>query len=110
MAARLEEAVALLCASTPLHIPAQVDLEPEFRKHGGFDAAAAVGLFAVGRIDDLDVVGLVPSHHLVAADAVEDRVHDRPLRSSLAPPTLGFFLRQLYHLGNAKVAMKPAVH
>ena len=32
-------------------------------EHGGFDAAGAVGLFGVRRIDHLDVVRLVPRHN-----------------------------------------------
>ena len=40
------------------------------------------------------MVGLVFRHELVAVHAVEDRVHDRPLRRRKAPSALGFLVRQ----------------
>ena len=51
------------------HITAEMRFEAEFGEGGGFDASGAVGLFFVGAIDDLDVVGFVAGHHLVASDA-----------------------------------------
>ena len=77
-------------------IAAQVHFEAQLGQHGGFDAAGAVGLLGVGRIDDLDVVRLVARHHLVARDAVEHGVHDGPLRGGLAPAAFGLLLRQLH--------------
>ena len=37
----------------------------------------------------MDVVGLVPGHHLVAGDAVGDSVHNGPLRGGRAPAAFG---------------------
>src|SRR5690242_11765130 len=59
-------------------------------------------LGAVG-IRDLDVIGFVAGHHLVARDAVGDGVHDRPLRGGCIPAALRFGHRKLYHAGAAKV-------
>ena len=66
-------------------VAAEVDFEAEFREEGGFDAAGAFGLLFAGGIDDLDVIGFVPGHHLVAADAFEHGMHDGPLGRALAP-------------------------
>ena len=51
-------------------------------------------LLFVRRINDLDVIGFVPRHHLVARDAVENGVHDRPLRRGFTPAPFGFLLRE----------------
>ena len=80
--------------SPKLHIAAQMHFEAEFGEHSGFDAAGAMGLLLVGRVDDLDVIGFVAGHHLVAADAIEHCMHDRPLRSRFAPAPFGFLLRE----------------
>ena len=55
------------------------------------------------------MVRLVPGHHLVAGDAVGDRVHDRPLRRRDLPAALRFFVRQLDHLAAAEVRFQRAV-
>jgi len=36
-----------------------MDLEAEFGQHRGLDPAGAVGLFCIGGIDPLDMVGLM---------------------------------------------------
>jgi hypothetical protein len=46
----------------------------------GFGEQGAVGFVGTVGVGDLDVVGLVAGHHLIAGDAVGDGVHDRPLR------------------------------
>src|ERR1044071_856020 len=91
-------------------LAAEVDLESEFGEHGSFYTARAVGLFLVWGIDDLDVVGFVPRHHLIAADAFKNRVHDGPLRSGFAPAPLGFFLGKFDDLGDTQISMQPAIH
>src|SRR5262249_25108720 len=49
-------------------------------------------------------------HHLVARDAREDRMHDRPLRSGFLPAPLGFRLGEFYHFGNAQITVELAIH
>src|SRR5712692_5180209 len=56
------------------------------------------------------MVGFVTGHHLVAGDAVEHGVHDRPLRRGFAPAAFGFLARQFHDSGDAKVAMQSAAH
>ena len=46
----------------------------------------------VRRVDDLDVVALVARHHLIARDALQHGVHDRPLRRGELPALVGFRL------------------
>ncbi len=59
--------------------------------HGGLGGDGPVGRLGVVGVHDLDVVGAVAGHHLVAADAERHRVHDRPLRCCAfeAAPGLG---------------------
>jgi hypothetical protein len=40
------------------NIPAQMDFKAQFRQHGRFDAAGAMGLLLVWRVNHLDVVDL----------------------------------------------------
>jgi hypothetical protein len=47
----------------------------------------------------------VAGHHLVARDAVGDRVHDGPLRRRDAASGARFPRRQLDHLGAAEVGL-----
>ena len=44
----------------------------------------------IRRVNHLDVIGLVPGHHLIAGNAIEYGVHDGPLRRGFAPAALGF--------------------
>ena len=53
------------------------------------DGEGAVGGACIGRVRDLNMVRLVARHQLVAADAVQHCVHDRPLRRRQLQPTLG---------------------
>lgn len=77
-----------------LHVAAEVDFEAEFGEGGGLDAGGAVGLFLIRGVDDLNVIGLVAGHHLVAVHAIEDGVHDRPLNGGFVPASFGFLLRE----------------
>jgi hypothetical protein len=96
--------------SNQLHVSAKVHFQSKFGEHGGFDTAHAMSLFFGRGVDDLDVIGFVAGHHLVAANAIKHGVHDRPLRSGLAPAAFGFFLREADNFGDAEVAMQFAVH
>src|ERR1039458_10224334 len=58
----------------------------------------------------LDATGLVACHHLVTRDAVEDGVHNGPLRCRFPPAPLGLLLGQADDLGDAQVAVQLAVH
>jgi len=57
-------------ALAQLNVPAQVHLQAQFRQHGRLDPAGPVRLGAVGDVNNLDMIGLVPGHHLIAGDAV----------------------------------------
>ena len=72
-------------------------------------SSARVGLFGAVGVGDLDVVGLVPGHHLVARDAVGHGVHDRPLRRRGLPAALGLLGGQFDDAGPAEVHLQPAV-
>ena len=96
--------------SAQRHIAAEMHFEAEFGHHRCFDTAGAVSLFFIWDIDYLDMIRFVTSHHLVAADAVENRVHDGPLRRGLAPAAFSLFLRKLHDFGHAQIAMQLAVH
>ena len=52
----------------------------------------------IGRVGHLDVVRLVPAHHLIASDSLQDGVHDRPLGSGQPPALFGFFRGELHDL------------
>src|SRR5580704_8803529 len=51
----------------------------------------------------------MPRHHLIAAHALENRMHDRPDRCRLIEPILGFFFWQADRLGEADVHLEPIV-
>ena len=87
--------------SLDLHITAEMDFKTKFSEHCGFDAAGAVRLFLVGRIDDLDVVRFVPGHHLVTRNSFKTRVHDRPLRGGFLPAPLGLLAGQLHDFAHS---------
>ena len=67
---------------------AAVDLDAHCLSHGGFGGEGFVGGGGVGGVDDLDVVGLVLGHELVAGDVVEHGVHDGPLLCGGVPAAL----------------------
>ena len=46
--------------------PTEMNIQAEFGHGGSFYTAAAEGLFFVRRVDDLDVIGFVAGHHLIA--------------------------------------------
>ena len=60
--------------------------------HGNFYGQRVVGGPCRFGISDLDVVGFVAGHHLVAGDAVGDGVHNGPLRGGGTPAAVGFCL------------------
>ncbi len=55
------------------------------------------------------MIGLVASHHLIAADIVQDGVHDRPLWCGDIPSPLGFFGRQIDRFATANVHVQSIV-
>lgn len=79
------------------HIAAKVNLNAHAGKHGSFSGKRLVGAFRVWRISDLDMVGLVARHHLIARDAMKHSVHDGPLGRGHLPTSLGLLARQLHH-------------
>ena len=87
------------------NITAEMHVNPKFLKRRRLDAAARWAC-AVGRINHLDVIGLVPRHHLVADDALEHRVHDRPLRRGFAPAPFRFSCGQFDHFAPRQIAMQ----
>ena len=68
---------------------AEGDLEAELGGEGGFGVEGEVGFGGGVGVGDLDVVGLVAGHHLIAGNAVGDGVHDGPLGGRLLPAALG---------------------
>src|ERR1043166_1539124 len=87
------------CALLQIYVPAKVDFETEFGQQRGLDSASTMSLLLVGRVDHLNVICFVTGHHLIARNAIEHRVHDRPLRRSFAPATFRLFLRQVNYPG-----------
>lgn len=61
---------------------------------GGFGLEALVGALGVGGVGDLDVVGLVFGHELVAGDAVGHGVHDGPFLGGGFEAAAGFCFRK----------------
>src|SRR5690242_18741688 len=89
--------------------PADADVQSEFAKHGRLRRERAIGLFRTGRVCHLNVIGLVTRHHLIAADAIGDRVHDGPLRCRDLPAALGLLARQLANGGAAQIGLERAM-
>src|ERR1043166_636272 len=85
-------------------------VQSEFGEHGGFDAAGAMCLAKTGRIDNLDVIGFVARHHLIAGNAIEHGVHDGPLGRGFSPAMLRFLVRKFDDLRDAEIAVQFAVH
>src|SRR5258708_12599699 len=86
-------------------------LEAEFSEHRGFDSAGPMGLLSIGRVNHLDMVGFVARHHLIASNAIEHRMHNRPLWRCFTPTSLGFFLWQLHPFRNPPLPMElPTPH
>ena len=54
------------------------------------------------------MVGVVARHELIARDAMQDDVHDGPLRRGLPPAALGFFRGQLDDVAEADVDVQAA--
>jgi hypothetical protein len=49
------------------------------------------------------MVGLMFSHHLIATNAVRDRMHNGPLRCGGIQSTFGLFLWQVHHSTSANI-------
>src|SRR5688500_415450 len=61
------------------------------------------------RVRHLDVVRLVPRHHLIARDPIHHRVHDRTLQRRRLPPPPRLLRRQLRHPRPSEVHLQPPV-
>lgn len=88
---------------------AEEDFHAHFLGQFGFGVEAVVGLLGAGGVGDVDVVGLVACHHLIAAHSVSHGVHDRPLWGGLVQTALCFFFRKRDDLGAAEVHLELAV-
>src|SRR5215471_5690154 len=84
--------------------------QPQLVHHGGFDSTGAVCLLFIWGIDDLNMIRFVPCHHLIPADAIEDRVHDWPLRSRFAPAACRFLGGQLDDFCHPKITVQASIH
>jgi hypothetical protein len=87
--------------------PAQSNFNVELRSESGLCEQGEICCGGSVRIGHLNMVGFVPGHHLVTRYPVGHCVHDRPLRTGLAPAPLRFLPRQLYHLGTAEIHLEP---
>src|ERR1700737_4539240 len=79
--------------------PADANVHSKIAERRGLHCQRPVRCCCVGRICHLDVVRLVTRHHLIARDAVSDRMHDGPLRSGDAPSSFGLFAGEFTHSG-----------
>src|SRR5262249_12875574 len=84
--------------------------QTKFGQRGRFYPTGAVSLPFVRSVNDLNMIGFMAGHHLVAGDAVEYGVHDRPLRRGFAPAALGFLQWQFDNFRDAEIAMKLSIH
>ena len=86
----------------------EIDSDSKCAGHRGFRQQTLIGALCVAGIDALDVIGFVLGHHLIAADAVGDGVHDGPLPGGRLPAAFGFFARQRDDFGAAQVHVQRA--
>jgi hypothetical protein len=91
-----------------LDLAAQKNLEAELLQRRGLGIQTALGAGEIRRIYDLDMVGFVARHHLVAGDPAQHQVHHRPLRRGQAPALLGLRVGQANRFAQALVAVDPA--
>ena len=78
-------------------------------RHCSFGQQTLVSAFCIAGIDTLDVIRLVPGHHLIAAHAVSDGMHDGPLPGGGFPAALGFFSRQGDDFAPAQIHLQRAI-
>jgi hypothetical protein len=57
-----------------------MDIDAEFGEQPHLHHERPIGGVGVRGVGDVDVVGFVPGHELVAGDAAQDGVHDGPGR------------------------------
>src|SRR5258706_1224238 len=67
-------------------------------------------LSPVRRINNLNMIGFVARHHLIARHTLDDRMHDRPLRRGFAPASFGFFFRKSYYPADSEIAVQSSIH
>ena len=87
--------------------PADRDLKPQIIGQRGFCQHRGIGVGGAVGIGHLNMVGPMAGHHLIAADTVQHRVHDRPFAVGQMPAALGFLIRQGDHAGAADVHAQP---
>ena len=90
-------------------VPAEVHRQAELTEQGRLRHQGLVGGRGIRSVDHIDVVGLVAGHELVTADAVQNGVHDRPLRRGRVESSLGLLGRQLERGATADVDVQRAV-
>jgi hypothetical protein len=83
-----------------------VDLDAEGVEHGGFGVEGDVGAGGVWGICDVDMVGAVAAHELVAGDAVEDGMDDGPLVGGRTPAAFGFIRGKAHDGAETEVNLK----
>ena len=93
----------------PFPVPQMLTSIPRLRNAAAFAASARFAASASGRIRHLNVIGLVPRHHLIARNAVRHRVHDGPLRRGDAPAALSFLARQVANRRAPQIGLEFAV-
>src|SRR5688572_26002466 len=86
--------VSLFLHTVP--IAANTHVEAQLTEHRGLHGKPHIGGRAVRRVHHLNVVGLVATHHLRLIRAIQDSVHDRPLRVRHSPAPLILFIGQGY--------------
>src|SRR5688572_9954004 len=78
---------------------ADVDADAELLRHRGFGEHRQIRRLLIVAVHNLDMIRLVLGHHLIAADAVGDAVHNRPLRRRAVPAPLRFFRSEERRVG-----------
>ena len=87
---------------------AEMDFDAELGQHGGLGGEGAVGLLRGFGVGDVDVVCVMARHELVARDAVQQDVHDGPLRGDGLQAALGLGGGKFDGGGAADVCMQLA--
>ncbi len=89
-------------------ISADMDYQSERRHHRSLRGQCSVRKFPCWGVRYVHMVRPMSSHELVAVHPMEDRMHDRPLISGLAPPSLRFFGGQRDHGSTPEIGVKVA--
>ena len=90
-----------------LFCSADCDFQSQRFCHTRLGQHGIIGGFRGSGVSDLDMIGFVSAHHLIAIDSVEYRVHDGPLWRGRIPTALGFLQWQLYGLCPSQIHFQP---